>query len=155
LRGHEYEKSDTIKILKVANLQKGDTTILSYTSRYGKLNYFIVANLDSSFITEEPRSVEHRTDSLNYLHLLLDTSILVGGKTLSVKKYILDELVIDGASIHYYEPTVGVYAVHSNTWTSLRYLQSADININKKVLSLIKATVPEFFIRGKLAEELK
>ncbi len=155
LRGHEYERIDTIKISKFASFQNGDTTNLSYTSKYGNLIYFIVANKDSSFTKSDPKEAEDLTDGLHYLHQILDTSIIIANSTFKIKKYIQDEFVTDGASIHYYEPTVGMYTVHSNTWTSLRYLQTSDSAINNKILRLIKATVPDFFIRGNLATQIK
>lgn len=152
LRGHEYEKIDTVRISRFNNIRHDDTTTLSYTSRYGTSTYFIIPNKDSSFILE-PKELGQPNDGIVYLRQITDTSLVVKNESFNVKKIILYENVIDGASIHYYEPTFGIYVVHSNTWTSLRYLQTNDTSLNKKILTLIKATIPAFFLRGKLAVE--
>ncbi len=150
LRGHEYEKIDTIRISSFNKIQRGDTTMLTYGSKYGVSTYFIIPSKNSSFISN-PKELGPGEDSIAYLQHISDTSLVIKSESFNVKKFILHENVIDGASIHYYEPSLGMYVVHSNTWTSLRYLQTSDTMINRKILTLIKATVPGFFLRGRLS----
>ena len=150
-RGHEYEKSDTTQIMQVDRFQNGDTSIFSYVTKFGSISYFIMKNKDSSFLISNPKdSVNHPNDSLVFIRLFFDTSIIFHNDTFKIKKYICDEFVTDGASVYYYEPTLGIYVAHSNTWPGIRYLQTSDTIINKKIDALIKATVPGFFIRDKL-----
>jgi hypothetical protein len=151
VHGHEYEKSDTTQIIRADKSQNGDTAKFSYVTKFGSMNYFIIKDKDSSFIISNPKdSLIHPNDSIVFIRSFFDTSIILNNDTFKIKKYILDEFVTDGASIHYYEPTLGIFAAHSDTWPGLRYLQTNDTTLNKEIDALIKATVPKFFIRGKL-----
>lgn len=154
--GREYENSETIQIIRFDKSRNKDTTKLAYFDKYGSISYFIIKNKDSSFLISIPRDILiHPTDSIVYIRSFYDTSIVLSKDTFRVKKFILDEFVMDGASIHYYEPTLGIYATHSGTWPGLRYLQTTDTSINKQINQLIKATVPKFFIRGQLENKFK
>ena len=153
--GHEYEKKDTITIKSYSKSTRSDTTQLSYVYKKGFLNYFITAPEKNSFISQFPRDIVNPDDSLTFMRHLTDTSINFNATSYKVSKYIINESGQDGASIHYYEPSVGVFAAHSDTWPGIRYLQTSDTLLNRRIYGLIKATVPEFFIRGKLADILK
>ena len=144
-----YEKSDTNQIFHFNQTNSADSIKLSYFSKLDTINYILVkSNRDSSLITGYYTQHGH-------LRPLLDTSILLSQETYSVTVYIFNEFVTDGASLHYYEPTIGIYAIHSSTWPGITYLQTTDSLVNNKIKRLMKATIPEFFIRGQLAEELK
>jgi hypothetical protein len=135
--------------------KRSDTIQLSYSYKKGSLNYFITANEKNSFISQFPRDVVHPDDSLTFMRHLTDTSIFLNTSNYKVSKYIINESDQDGASIHYYEPSIGVFAAHSDTWPGIRYFQTGDTVLNKQIYRLIKATVPKFYIRGELADILK
>ena len=145
---HWVRGENSINVIsKVKRLIKEDTTFLSYFAN-DTLNYILLSkNRDSSLIGG---SYQH-----GYIRSFKDTTINTNGNTFKVIKYIQNEDVIDGGVIHYYNPEFGVFAIHSNTWPGLTYLQSTDSVQNKRVKLLIKATVPEFNIRGKLKTELE
>jgi hypothetical protein len=94
------------------------------------------------------------SDQDGLLVLIMDTTLTLEGNELMVTKYVQNKGVLDGEIIHYYSAQLGIFAVHSNTWPGLQFLQSNDTSQNKLVKDLIKATVPNFFIKGKLKTEL-
>jgi len=114
----------------------------------------MIMKRDSSIIISNPKNkLVNSKDSILFLRPFYDTSVVLDSDTLGVKEYVLNEFAIDGASIHYYEPALGIYAVHAKSWPGLRYLQTNDSTINKKIIALIKATVPKIFIPDKLETE--
>ncbi|AKD05322.1 hypothetical protein POKO110462_19220 [Pontibacter korlensis] len=144
---HWVTRKNTInQIAKIERQEKGDTTILSYFASSDTLNYFTV-NSNLLFIDGSYQD--------GVLHQLVDTTIIISDKEYRVAKYIQNEEVIDGGVVHYYTPQFGVFAIHSNTWSGLQYLQSTDSTKNKLIKRLIKATVPEFYVRGELKSELE
>ncbi|WP_161889365.1 hypothetical protein [Pontibacter russatus] len=142
-------KDDKInQISRFDRQEKKDTSILSYYAQWDTLNYYILhKNRDSSF------TVSSYQDGL--LLPIMDTTLILNGNELMVTKYVQNKGILDGEVIHYYSPQLGIFAVHSNTWPGLQYLQSNDTDQNKLVKDLIKATVPNFFIKGKLKAELE
>ena len=113
--GHEYKKADTTQIINFDKSENGDTTKCHYQTKYGNLTYFIIKNKDSSFIISNPKdSLIHPNDSVVFMRNFYDTSLVFNQDIFNVKEFILDEFVTDGASIHYYTPSLGIYAGHSN-----------------------------------------
>lgn len=144
----QYEKADTNQILHIDTINAADENKISFFSKHDTIQYTLgKSNRDSSFI--DGFYTKH-----GQLRPLADTSILLDKETCNITTYILDEFVADGASLHYYEPTIGIYAVHSSTWPGIIYLQTSDSLQNSKIKKLMKATIPEFFIRGLLAKKL-
>ena len=147
-RDKQYEKSDTNQIFHIDKTNFDDSIKISFFSKLDTINYILIkSNRDSSringFYTE-----------YGNLRPLMDTSILLDKETCNITTYIFNEFVTDGASLHYYEPSIGIYAIHSNTWPGIIYLQTTDSSINNKIKRLMKTTIPEFFIRGQLVKEL-
>ena len=145
----DYKIGDTNRILHIDKTRVGDTTKISYISKIDTITYLLLTHSrDSSLISGSYNNRE-------YLHHLFDTTIVLDKDTFTVTKYILNEFAIDGSSIHYYAPGLGIFAVHSGTWPGIILLQSSDSSINKKIKELIKITVPKFFMRGTLGNELQ
>jgi hypothetical protein len=88
------------------------------------------------------------------LRLFYDTILYLGSDTFHIYEFIEKEDVADGASIHYWDTRFGIYATHSATWPGVKILQTDDTIQNKKLKFLIKSTVPEFFLRGKIGQEV-
>lgn len=148
--GHEYKKVDT-NFVFIERAQLKDTSRLSYFNKSGSSTYYIIKNRDSSFVVDNPRdSLLHLNDSIVFIRLFHDTAIFLGKDTFKVKEFIMDEYIQDGGSIMYYEPSLGFYAGHSDTWPGLRILQSSDTSMNRKIRKLVLSTVPKFFIRVNL-----
>ena len=144
-----YEIADTNQIFHIDKTQLEDTTKISYFSDSDTLTYLLLNhNRDSSLITGSYSDRE-------YLHPLFDTTIILNKDTFAITKYLLNEFTIDGSSIHYYASGLGIYAVHSGTWPGIILLQSSDSTVNKEIKKLINITVPKFFIRGTLGNELQ
>jgi hypothetical protein len=141
--------ADTNQILHIDKSQVEDTTKIAYISKIDTITYLLrIHNRDSSVISGSYNDRE-------YLRHLFDTTVILGKDTFAITKYILNEFAIDGSSIHYYSSGLGIYAVHSGTWPGIILLQSSDSTINKEIKKLINITVPKFFIRGTLGNELQ
>ena len=144
-----YEYADTNQIFHIEKTTFFDTVKFAYLSKLDTINYFFLTHKrDSSFI----KGYYHED---GHMRPLFDTTVLLEKDTFRVTQYILNENTADGASIHYYIPTIGVYAIHSNTWPGITYLQTTDTLINKKIKKLLKITIPNFFIRGQFENTLK
>lgn len=146
-RGHDFHKSDTIQLTTYSIIDKKDSTIINCENEYEQLSYFVINSNDTSFIFLGPKNNIHQTkDSILFIRNFFDTIISFNKDSFRVKKFILDEFVTDGSSIYYFTPSLGIYAEHSGTWPGLKYLQTNDSLLNKKINFLIKATVPDFFV---------
>jgi|SRR5579863_9877327 len=149
-RGHEYTKADTLAI-HIEKSFKGDTMLLKYFDSAGYTSYCIINYSDSSFLIENPPNrLLHLSDPVVYIRSFRDTTIYIDKDTFKVRIFIQDENIQDGATIIYYEPTFGFYAGHSDNWPGLKMLQSSDTAINRKIRSLVLATIPKFFIRNEI-----
>jgi hypothetical protein len=143
-----YEQPDTFPIFTINQTNTTDSIKITYLSKADTIQYsFIKTNRDSSSISGYFGATAH-------LRPFADTAILFDGQNLPITTYIFDEFTADGASLHYYEPSVGVFAIHSATWPGITYLQCSDTIINRKIKRLMKACIPEFYIRGELVKEL-
>jgi hypothetical protein len=147
-RDREYQRADTNIVFKIKDVKTNDTIKICYYSQRDTISYiFLKQNRDSSKIIGS-----YVNDGR--IRPVLDTTVIVEKDTFNVTEYISDEFVADGSSIHYYTPQLGVFTTHSGTWPGIRFLQTSDSSINRKIIKLLKATVPDFFIRGKLANDL-
>lgn len=143
-----YEQSDTNQIFTIDQTNTTDSIKITYRSKADTIQYsFIKTNRDSS-------SISGYFGAAANLRPFADTAILFDEKSLNITAYIFDEFTTDGASLHYYEPSIGVFAIHSNTWPGITYLQCSDTTINRKIKQLMKASIPDFFIQGELVKEL-
>jgi hypothetical protein len=135
---------DTISVSKIVKSIFVNTVRYDYITNVYRLSYFIDSSKDSSFFTMYPKSFLHKDDSLVFMRNILDTSIEIKGKQYHIQKFIVDEHVIDAATFHYYESTLGIYAIESASWPIIQYLHSTDTLLNRNILSLIKTTIPDF-----------
>jgi hypothetical protein len=143
-----YENTDSNQIFHIEKTILSDTVKFSYLSKLDTIKYFFLnGTRDSSFIEGYYKEDGH-------LRPLFDTTVLLDKDTFNVTEYILNEHTADGASIHYYVPTIGVYAIHSSTWPGITYLQTTGTLINRKIKRLMKITIPDFFIRGQFEKIL-
>ena len=144
-RDREYEKADTIIIFNIDKEETKDTTKIIYYCQIDTLSYYFVNhNRDSS-------KIKSSYDYDGKIRPVADTTVIIDKDTFNVTEYISNEFVTDGSLIHYFTPQFGVFTTHSGTWPGIRFLQTSDTATNRKIIKLLKATVPDFFIRGKLA----
>jgi hypothetical protein len=147
-RDREYEKADTNIIFNIEKVETKDTTKIIYYCQIDTLSYYFVnRKKDSS-------KIRSSYDYDGRIRPVSDTTVIIGKDSFNVTEYISNEFVTDGSSIHYFTPQFGVFTTHSGTWPGIRFLQTSDTVMNKKIIKLLKATVPDFFIRGKLANNL-
>lgn len=150
----EYGKVDTVDFSY--NRINGDTTQLHYMFKDGRRSYFFPKGSGNGFISTLPRdSFLHGSDTAYFLRCISDTFVTLDNHSIHLRKFILDEDVQDGASIHYFCDSIGVYAIHSDTWPGISMVQSNDSAFNFLVLRLVKQQVPDFFIRPPLTEMIK
>lgn len=140
--GSDYEKIDTNQIFHIDSSQSGDTTKISYFSQHDTLNYLLLHS------TRDSSLIKSSYDDDGHIRALFDTTVVLDKDTFNITEYVLNEIVTDGSSIHYYTPSLGIFTTHSGTWPGIRILQSSDTVTNRKVRRLIKAAVPNFFVRG-------
>lgn len=145
-RGSDYTQSDTNRVLRIEERSHKDSTLLSYYSQYDTVHYKLVLNSTSG------SSVSGTFYDDACLRTDLDTIITLGSTSFLVTAFVANEDIQDGSTIHYYSPNVGVFASHSGTWPGLEYLQSSDSSFNRTVITLIKAVIDPFFLRGPLAK---
>jgi hypothetical protein len=151
--GRGGESFDTIRIARLVKPTFGDSTRFIYESPNASGDYFLIEGKDTSYIRTRPKfkpPSAHSDIGFEYLRKIGDTVVRIRDTSFRVAKFIYNEDVIDGGMIHYYTPAIGVYAIRSNTWPSIMFLQSKDSNFNNKIHELVKSTVPPFFVRGKL-----
>ena len=144
-----YQIADTNEIFHIDTTLVGDTNIISYYSREDTIQYFLVTNKKDSSLIKGP------FEKYGLIRPFFDTTIALNKNRIKLTKYVLNEFKIDGSSIHYFTPELGIFIIHSGTWPGIRYLQTSDTNINDEIDKLIKISVPRFFIQGKLKSMLK
>ena len=150
-RNRDYLKSDTTILLSFEKIAKGDTSKVTYTTKYGYWTYLIIGNNDSGFIVSNIRDkLLHPNDSVIFMRRLSDTVITTNTDKFSVTKYILDESVQDGSTFHYYCPQFGVFVVHGDQWPGIKLLQTSDTSINSKINYLVLSVVPHRYNGMKL-----
>jgi len=147
-RDREYQSPDTNIIFNIQKELTKDTTKIVYYCQIDTIGYFFLKhNRDNSKLTGS-------YDYNGRMRPVLDTTVILDNVIFDVTAYLSDEHGEDGSSIHYYTPQFGVFTTHSGTWPEIRFIQTSDTTMNRKIIKLMKATVPDFFIRGKLADEL-
>lgn len=146
-RDREYEKADTNIIFNIEKVQTKDTTKIIYNCQIDTLGYYFVNN------NRDSSKIKSSYDYNGKIRAVEDKIAIIDKDTFNVTAYLSYEHGEDGSSIHYFTPQFGVFTTHSGTWPGIRFLQTSDTTTNRKIIKLLKATVPDFFLRGKLAND--
>ena len=121
----------------------------------GTVTYFFINGKDSSFmIVNSKHFLVQPNDSVRWMRSFHDTLVVIGKETFKVKNYVSDELEFEGALMHYYTAPLGIYASYSYG-NGICYLQTSDTIINKQIYALLKATIPQFHIQGRMKKILE
>jgi hypothetical protein len=145
--GEHYEFKDTIAVMKVKNVARKDTSIITYELQADTVTYLLVDNPSKS------ARISSRYSRDSILTHVLDTVVVVRGDSYKVRRYVANEFIMDGAYSNYYTSKFGFFAVHSETWEGLKLLQTADSADNYLIRQLAKSIVPRYFLRGEMALE--
>lgn len=144
--GKNYE------VLDSTNIEHIDST--KFTTGIQRLIYFSKDTITYYVKMGAANASKTSIDSIDSIRVRLafDTIIIIGPEQFFVQRYIQNEDVMDGGTEYYWSSAVGVYATHSSTWPGLTILQTNDESMNGKIVKLVKATVPKFFIRDKFKD---
>jgi hypothetical protein len=128
-----------------------DTVQLHYLFGQNRHSYFLSKHKGDGLISTNPRdSFLHPNDTAYFLRCFLDTTFTLDTTRFHLRKFIMDEDIADGSTIHYYEERLGVFAMHSGYWPGIKIIQSNDDTYNERVRKLVKLCAPEFFVRKPL-----
>jgi hypothetical protein len=149
-KGRDYQKTDTLKIDQLEYSTIADTSKVLYVTKFGYTDYRFVNGKDSALIVSNIiDEMLHPNDSIIFSRRFKDTIVRTKSDSFKVSEYILNEDVQDGGVIYYFTPKFGVYAVHSDTWPGIRFLQSNDTALSNEIVDVMNVSIPKFFLRRK------
>ena len=151
---NDYEGSDTLLIKQDIKISK-DLYEISYNLR--KDTDSVVRKYSLSINTPVKCRFTINNNVSEDFHFYMDTIIQIDkGQRLKISEYILNEGIIDGASLHYWTPEYGIFLIRSTTWPSVTIMQTNDSTLNRQLLSLVESSLSKkerkFFLRGRLME---
>ncbi len=148
--GRDYQKADTLRINQFEQSKIGDTSKVLYVTKFGYTDYRFVDGKDSAFIVSNiVDEMLHPNDSIIFSRRFKDTLVITKSDSFKISEYILNENVQDGGVIYYFTQKFGVFAVHSDTWPGLRFLQSNDSTLSREIIDILNKSIPKFFLRRK------
>ena len=145
-----YDRIDTVAFTLLER-ESSDTVQLHYLFGENRYSYFLSKHIGDGLISTNPRDTFlHPKDTAYFLRCFQDTIITLDSTRFHLRKFILDEDIADGATIHYYEEDLGVFAMHSDHWPGIKIIQSNSDSYNEKIRKLVKYCAPKFFVRKPL-----
>jgi hypothetical protein len=144
-----YNMIDTVVFSFLAREFK-DTVQLHYLFGQNRHSYFLSQQRDGLISTNPRDSFLHPNDTAYFLRCFQDTIITLDTTRFHLRKFIMDEDIADGSTIHYYTESLGIFAMHSGYWPGIKIIQSNDKTYNERVRKLVKLSAPEFFVRKPL-----
>lgn len=116
---YEYEANNIIisrEKLEINTSNVEDQYKVEYCDKKGCVKYMLSTNSEG-----ENKYISLEGDTLN---LIFEgkSEYLINGKSYPIYKYLLNPLIIDGETQHFWSPQLGILLIKSSTWKSFKHL---------------------------------
>lgn len=116
---YEYEANNIItsrEKLEINTSNVEDQYKVEYCDKKGCVKYMLSTNSEG-----ENKYISLEGDTLNLVFEEM-SEYLINGESYPIYKYLLNPLIIDGETQHFWSPQLGILLIKSSTWKSFKHL---------------------------------